>query len=201
MAEQRGGDLQEAGTSADLSWTAPGRRHVLAHREICRSSPLEVITENLSSLFYPARVACLTRNVDLGTSILSGVRLENVTVGLVHFGTEVVVDPGALGAYHVNVPLSGWVASECGPRSGVATVERAAVFTPPGAHRPASLEFGRRTDLHQDLEVRHRGRARGAARAPRCERHPLRSRSGPHDACRGELARCAPPPAGRGRPA
>lgn len=134
MAEQRVAALSEPGAalsdSDSFSWDAPGWQNVLAHREICRSSPLEVITENLGSLYYPARVEYLTRGADLETSILSGVQLENVTVGLLRFGTEVIVDPGALGSYHVNVPLSGWVASECGPRTAVADVERAAVFTP-----------------------------------------------------------------------
>lgn len=133
MAEQRGAP-EAPSTPSDGSgvpvWRSTDWRNVLAHREICRSSPLEVITENLGSLYYPARVERLARSPGLETSVLSAVKLENVTVGLLRFGTEVIVDPGALGAYHVNVPLSGWVASECGPRTAVASIARAAVFTP-----------------------------------------------------------------------
>ncbi|MDN5915151.1 MAG: AraC family transcriptional regulator [Pseudonocardia sp.] len=107
-----------------------GLDQVLAHREICRSSPLEVIRDNLSSFFYPARVETLTREADLSSSLLSAVRLHHVTVGFLRFGSEAMVDPGALGAYHVNVPLAGRVASECGDRQTVATVGRGTVFTP-----------------------------------------------------------------------
>ncbi|ODU07170.1 MAG: hypothetical protein ABS81_02400 [Pseudonocardia sp. SCN 72-86] len=130
MAEPRTASHGERALPAAPTWAASGWRDVLVHREICRSTPLEVITENLSALYYPARVQRLSRDTEVETSILNAVRLDNVTVGLLRFGTEVVVDPGALGSYHVNVPLAGWVVSECGPRSAVATTERAAVFTP-----------------------------------------------------------------------
>lgn len=103
---------------------------VLTHREVCRSGPLDVIRENLSSFFYPARVETLNRGADLSESLLSAVRLEHVTLGYLRFGSEAMVDPGALGAYHVNVPLSGRVVSECGNRQAVATVSQGAVFTP-----------------------------------------------------------------------
>jgi len=103
---------------------------VLANREICRSGSLEVIRDNLSSFFYPARVETLKRGADLSGSLLSAVRLNHITLGFLRFGSEAMVDPGALGAYHVNVPLSGRVVSECGDRHTVATVGRGAVFTP-----------------------------------------------------------------------
>ena len=107
-----------------------GSERVLVNREICRSGPLDVIRENLSSYFYPAQVETLSRGADLTSSLLSAVRLQHVTLGFLRFGSEAMVDPGALGAYHVNVPLSGRVASECGDRRTVAVVGRGAVFTP-----------------------------------------------------------------------
>jgi AraC-like DNA-binding protein len=109
---------------------AAGSEPVLAHREICRSGPLDVIRANLTSYFYPARVETLDRGADLSASLLSAVRLNHITLGFLRFGSETMVDPGALGAYHVNVPLSGRVASECGSRQTVATVGQGAVFTP-----------------------------------------------------------------------
>ena len=56
------------------------------------------------------------------------------------FGTEAMIDSGTLAAYHVNVPLSGSVASECGPQVTVATPTRAAVFT---AREHAVLSWSR----------------------------------------------------------
>ncbi|WP_433281028.1 AraC family transcriptional regulator [Pseudonocardia xinjiangensis] len=104
---------------------------MLAHREICRSSQVDVFTDRLNSLFYPAqRVRTRTPRPDLSESLLRAARLDHVTVAFVRFGTEAMLDAGALGAYHVNVPLSGRVASACGPRESVATPARGAVFTP-----------------------------------------------------------------------
>lgn len=103
---------------------------VLAHREICRSGPLDLIRENLGTFFYPSRIETLGQGADLSGSLLSAVRLNHVTLGYLRFGSEAMVDPGALGAYHVNVPLSGRVVSECGKRRTTATVGHGAVFTP-----------------------------------------------------------------------
>lgn len=55
----------------------------------------------------------LSRGADLSTSLLSAVRLNYTTLGFLRFGSKTMVDPGALGAYHVNVPVSGRVVSEC----------------------------------------------------------------------------------------
>jgi AraC-like DNA-binding protein len=112
-----------------LSWIGGRHSWVLAHREICRASPLDVFRDKLNNFFYPARVEALTPRADLSESLLSAGRLNQVTVGFVRFGSEAMLDGGALGAYHVNVPLSGSVASACGPRETVATPTQAAVFT------------------------------------------------------------------------
>lgn len=103
---------------------------LLARRELCRSGSLDVIRGHLSTLFYPARIETLTERADLSRSVLSAVRLDSLTIGFLRFGSEALVDPGQLGAYHVNVPVAGAVASVCGSRETVATVRRAAVFTP-----------------------------------------------------------------------
>ncbi|WP_432849373.1 AraC family transcriptional regulator [Amycolatopsis sp. CA-161197] len=66
----------------------------------------------------------------LPSSRLSAAELQHLTVGYVCFGTETSVDPGALGAYHVNIPTFGAVESRCGPRGMIATPGHAAVFTP-----------------------------------------------------------------------
>lgn len=110
--------------------TATGSEPVLANREVCRSSSLEVIRDNLCTYYYPARVETLSRRADLSTSLLSAVRLSHTTLGFLRFGSEAMVDPGALGAYHVNVPVAGRIASECGDRQVVAESGLGAVFTP-----------------------------------------------------------------------
>lgn len=113
-----------------VAGSSTGSEHVLANREVCRSSSLEVIRDNLGAYYYPARVETLSRSADLSTSLLSAVQLNYTTLGFLRFGSETMVDPGALGAYHVNVPVSGQIASECGDRQVVATSGRGAVFTP-----------------------------------------------------------------------
>lgn len=113
-----------------LAGGTTGSEHVLTNREVCRSSSLEVIRDNLSTYYYPARVETLTRSADLSASLLSAVQLSHTTLGFLRFGSETMVDPGALGAYHVNVPVSGRIVSECGDRQVVATAGRGAVFVP-----------------------------------------------------------------------
>lgn len=111
-------------------WNLDQEDGLLVHREVCRAGLLDEFRTQLNSYFYPARVETLSRNADLQTSLLSAVHLEHITMGFVRFGSEAMVDPGALGAYHINVPLSGQVASECGARQALATPGRGAVFTP-----------------------------------------------------------------------
>ncbi|WP_028933786.1 AraC family transcriptional regulator [Pseudonocardia spinosispora] len=111
-------------------WNIGQDEGLLVQREVCRSGLLDEFRAQLNNYFYPARVETLSRDADLQTSLLSAVHLEHITIGFVRFGSEAMVDPGALGAYHINVPLSGRVASECGPRQALATPGRGAVFTP-----------------------------------------------------------------------
>jgi len=100
-------------------------------RELCRAGRFDVFRERLNEVFYPARVTPAGRaDGKLPLSRLSATRLEHLTLGLVRFGVETTVDPGALGAYHVNVPLSGVVATHCGEQEMTAVPGRAAVFTP-----------------------------------------------------------------------
>lgn len=107
-----------------------GFERVLVNHEVCRSGPLDVIRDSLRSYFYPARVETLDRGASLSSALLTAARLNHVTIGFLRFGSAAMVDPGALGAYHVNVALSGRVASECGDRQTVARVGHGAVFTP-----------------------------------------------------------------------
>jgi AraC-like DNA-binding protein len=108
----------------------PPTGDLLVHREVCRSGTIDEFRVQLNNFFYPARVETHRRTSVLRASLLSAVRLNHITLGFVRFGSEAMVDPGALGAYHVNVPLSGRVASACGSRQTIATVSSGVVFTP-----------------------------------------------------------------------
>ncbi|WIX83200.1 AraC family transcriptional regulator [Amycolatopsis carbonis] len=100
-------------------------------RQLCRATGFEVFRENLNSVFYPAKVEVREHAAPvLPSSHLSAAELKHLTVGYVCFGTETSVDPGALGAYHVNIPTFGAIESHCGPRGMIATPGHAAVFTP-----------------------------------------------------------------------
>lgn len=118
------------GASALPRWVSDRVDDLLVHRLVCRSGLLDDFRGHLTRIFYPARVETLNRDVVLRASLLSAARLNHVTLGFVRFGSEAMVDPGALGSYHVNVPLAGRVASECGSRHALATVGRGVVFTP-----------------------------------------------------------------------
>lgn len=103
----------------------------LAQHEICRSTDLGEFRERLCGFYYPGRVETLNGQSALDRSRLCVAQLRHLTFGYVRFGAPAVVDVGALGhSYHVNVPLSGSVASVCGQQEILATPERAAVFTP-----------------------------------------------------------------------
>jgi AraC-like DNA-binding protein len=113
----------------------------------------------LTSHFYPARVEALDRDPDMRDPWLSAIHLTLTTIGYVRFGTTASVDPGDLSAYHVNVVLSGTVASRCGDQQAIASPRVAAVFSP-GRHTQLprwdadaaqlSIKF-QRTQVEQEL--------------------------------------------------
>ncbi len=86
--------------------------------------------DTLNRHFYPARVEALDRDPDMRDPWLSAIHLTLTTIGYVRFGTTASVDPGDLSAYHVNVVLSGTVASQCGDQQAIASPQVAAVFSP-----------------------------------------------------------------------
>ncbi|MBP2364326.1 AraC family transcriptional regulator [Pseudonocardia parietis] len=98
--------------------------------ELCRAVGFDAFRDSLNGVFYPARVEPTGLHTTSVQSLLSAVELTHLTLGFVRFGTETALDPGALGAYHVNVALSGSVESHCGRESVVARPGTAAVFTP-----------------------------------------------------------------------
>lgn len=103
---------------------------VLGAYELCRAVRFDAFRDSLNSVFYPARVEPTGHDASVPRSLLSATTLTHLTLGFVRFGTETRLDPGALGAYHVNVALSGRVESSCGKQEIVARPGTAAVFTP-----------------------------------------------------------------------
>lgn len=103
---------------------------VLGGYELCRAARFDAFRDSLNGVFYPARVEPTGHDAALPESLLSATSLTHLTLGFVRFGTETRLDPGALGAYHVNVALSGSVESRCGKQDVVARPGVAAVFTP-----------------------------------------------------------------------
>lgn len=110
---------------ADVHQPSPLKSYTL-----CRNVPFDAYRESLAQVFYPARVEPIGHAQREGRSLLTATSLRHLTLGFVRFGTETAVDPNALGAYHVNVALSGTVESWCGSQQVVARPGTAAVFTP-----------------------------------------------------------------------
>lgn len=114
----------------------PGERYgerppgVLRSYELCRDTRFDAFRDSLNGVFYPAKVVPTGHDRFLEGSLLTAASLTHLTVGFVQFGTETQLDPGALGAYHVNVAVSGAVESWCGKQQVVARPGTAAVFTP-----------------------------------------------------------------------
>ncbi|TCK26719.1 helix-turn-helix protein [Pseudonocardia endophytica] len=103
---------------------------VLTSYELCRGARFDAFRDSLNGVFYPARVEPTGPDSAVPESWLSATSLTHLTLGFVRFGTETALDPGALGAYHVNVAMSGSVESRCGSQHVVARPGTAAVFTP-----------------------------------------------------------------------
>ncbi len=108
----------------------PRNPGVLTSYELCRGVRFDAFRDSLNGVFYPARVEPIGPDSAIPESRLSAATLSHLTLGFVRFGTETALDPGALGAYHVNVALSGSVHSQCGKQQVVARPGTAAVFTP-----------------------------------------------------------------------
>jgi AraC-like DNA-binding protein len=86
----------------------------------------------LSHYFYTMDVDVLAGRPDWTASFAVGGD-DAVTVGDLHFGMDVRIHAGELGAYHVNLPLSGAMAFRQKPGdSFLATPANAGVFRPTG---------------------------------------------------------------------
>ncbi|HEY5855355.1 MAG TPA: AraC family transcriptional regulator [Aldersonia sp.] len=114
----------------DAPGTAPHHQVELPGGTVYRSDDLDIYRAGVNSVFYPARLDLVRPHTHLSHARLSAVQLSHLTIGIVHFGAEVLIDPGDVGGYHINIPLSGTVDSRCGAQQTVAVPGHGAVFTP-----------------------------------------------------------------------
>lgn len=112
--------------------TADSATSRVGFHELCCSADADQFLESLGSAFYPAQLRPRSSPVTqpLSESLLNVAQLPHLTLGVVRLGTEASLDSGAIGAYHINVPIVGAVESQCGKQQMVAVPGKAAVFTP-----------------------------------------------------------------------
>jgi AraC-like DNA-binding protein len=97
-----------------------------------RTGDLDHARAETSRLYYPLRIEALSADGSFGLEMAT-VSLGALTLGRLAYATDIRKDCGDLRtAYHVNVPLSGRVASACGDQEVLATPRVAAVFNPSG---------------------------------------------------------------------
>jgi AraC-like DNA-binding protein len=102
-------------------------------RIVCATDDLDVYRDTVNDVYYPARLELVGAETRLSNAEMSAFRLTDLTIGIVRFGAEVSIDPGDMGGYHIDMPLSGAVATRCGEQELVATPACAAVYSP-GQH-------------------------------------------------------------------
>src|SRR5690349_16711352 len=111
--------------------------HVLNHAERpvdTRSMTTADVDEarvTISTYFYPTFLDVLGPTADLSARF-DLVRSGPVTIGDLRFGVDVGMRFGELGAYHVDLPLSGELWWRQGRRPAIARPGTAAVFQPVG---------------------------------------------------------------------
>ena len=97
-----------------------------------RTGDLDHARAETARLYYPLRIAPVGAPGPFGLDMVT-VTLGPLTLGRLAYACDICKDCGDLRtAYHVNVPLSGGVASTCGDQQVMATPRVAAVFNPSG---------------------------------------------------------------------
>ena len=76
-------------------------------RIVCATDDLDVYRDTVNDVYYPARLELVGAGTRLSNARMSAFRLTDLTIGIVRFGAEVSIDPGDMGGYHVDLPLSG----------------------------------------------------------------------------------------------
>ncbi|SDK51514.1 AraC-binding-like domain-containing protein [Streptomyces indicus] len=103
-----------------------------APRVIMRTRQVDEARGTIADAYYTNSIELLEKPTEFDAG-LDIAQLGQVTSGLLHFGTDVRMSFGELGAYHVDLPLSGhldWTQEACG--EGSADAAEAVVFDPVG---------------------------------------------------------------------
>ncbi|KLO31355.1 AraC family transcriptional regulator [Mycolicibacter heraklionensis] len=126
---------------------------------VCATDDFDVYRDTVNDVYYPARLELVGPDARLTDAQMSAFRLTDLTIGIVHFGAEVSIDPGDMGGYHVDMPLVGSAATRCGAQELIATPNCAAVYSPgehtvvnswPAATTQVSIKIDR-TALEREL--------------------------------------------------
>lgn len=105
---------------------------VSSHYTVYQSSSLDEARARANERFYPLRLDQVGRQGRFAMVMHVG-RLGPLTVADVRYGADVTIDCGELtSAYHVNVPLSGYLESRYGRHDVTATPTCAALYGPHG---------------------------------------------------------------------
>lgn len=85
-----------------------------------------------SDLFYPQRLAVLDRGSDFSMQF-EAFELHSLTFGILSCNRDIRINCDELRtAYHVNIPLTGWIESQAGLTTTTATPGLASLYTPTG---------------------------------------------------------------------
>src|SRR6478735_2349740 len=127
-SRKQGSTMVDVPASAFTDETARSRSGIF-----CATDDFDVYRASINDAYYPARLEILGGTQQLSDARMLAVRLTHMTVGIVRFGADVLIDPGDVCGYHIDLPLSGSLDTSCGPQKVIATPQRAAVYTP-GEH-------------------------------------------------------------------
>ncbi|MFC6466568.1 AraC family transcriptional regulator [Gordonia humi] len=97
---------------------------------LCATDDFDVYRSAINESFYPARLEIVGGFRELTGARMLAIRLSCMTVGIVRFGADVLIDPGAVDGYHIDVPTSGALDVSSGRQFVVAGPDRAAIYTP-----------------------------------------------------------------------
>ena len=70
-------------------------------RVVCATDDFDVYRDTINGVYYPARLELVDPSARLSDAAMIAYRLTDLTIGIVHFGAEVSIDPGDMGGYHI----------------------------------------------------------------------------------------------------
>ena len=74
---------------------------------VCATDDFDVYRSSVLDAYYPARLEIVGAHRHLSKARMSAVRLTDMTIGVVRFGADVLIDPGMFGAITSTCPWRG----------------------------------------------------------------------------------------------